>query len=306
MDENQDTGYEAFMEAFEGDVGYQTDAQENTDTQQEDRDEGGNAETGVATEEGAAEEASQTETGATDAGDAGKDSAQDPAEKTEGEVFTLKVNKQERTCTREEVINLAQKGADYDRVKDQLTQERQNTAQLQSQLEGNQETMDILGEIAKESNTNVPDLLDSLRVASYRKQGLSEDAAKERLLRVKAERETAKAKAGAVTTQETETEARQKRVAQDLADFRKEYPEVQLSDALLEKLMPDIEAGRSMLQAYGRYESAQKDARIADLEQQLAAEKQNNANRAGSPGSQQDTGGRKTKSDFEKFMEAFE
>lgn len=305
MENEQDTGFEAFMEAFDGDVGYQTDAQEDADTQQEDRDEGGNAETGVTTEEGAAEEASQTETGTDAAEDADEDGAQDPTAKTE-EVFTLKVNKQERTCTREEVINLAQKGADYDRVKDQLTQERQNTAQLQSQLEGNQETMEILDEIAKESNTNVPELLDSLRVASYRRQGLSEDAAKERLLRVKAEKETAKAKAGAVTTQETETEARQKRVAQDLADFRKEYPDMQLSDELLEKLMPDIEAGRSMLQAYGRYESAQKDARIAELEQQLAAEKQNNANRAGSPGSQQDTGGRKTKSDFEKFMEAFE
>lgn len=305
MDNEQDTGYEAFMEAFDGDVGYQTDAQEDADTQQEDRDEGGNAETGVTTEDGAAEEASQTETGTDAAEDADEDGAQDPTAKAE-EVFTLKVNKQERTCTREEVINLAQKGADYDRVKDQLTQERQNSAQLQSQLDGQQEAMETLDEIAKESNTNVPELLDSLRLASYRRQGLSEDAAKERLLRVKAEKETAKAKAGAAATQETETEARQKRVAQDLADFRKEYPEVQLSDALLEKLMPDIEAGRSMLQAYGRYESAQKDARIAELERQLAAEKQNNANRAGSPGSQQDTGGRKTKSDFEKFMEAFE
>ena len=306
MDNEQDTGFEAFMEAFDGDVGYQTDAREDADTQQEDRDEGGNAETGVTTEDGAAEEASQAETGTDAAGDAGKDGEQDPAEKTEGETFTLKVNKQERICTREEVISLAQKGADYDRVKEQLVQERQNVVQLQSQLGNHQETVAVLEEIAKATNTKLSDLLDSLQVAAYRNQGLSEDAAKERLLRVKAERATAKAKSGDTATQETEAEVRQKRVKQDVEDFRREYPDVQLTDELLDKLMPDIEAGKSMLQAYGRYESAQKDARIAELERQLAAEKQNNANHAASPGSQQDTGGRKTKSDFEKFMEAFE
>ncbi len=305
MKNEMDTGFDAFMEAFEGDVGYQADAQEDTDNQQQTQEESGE-ETDATAEETAVAETAQKESGTTDTKTAGEDGSQDQAAKTETEVFTLKVNKQERTCTREEVISLAQKGADYDRVKDQLTQERQNSTQLQSQLDSQKETMEILEEIANGSNTKVADLLDSLRVASYRRQGLSEDAANERLLRVKAERETAKAKAGTAVVQDTEKDARRKRVEQDLADFRNEYPDVQLSDELLEKLMPDIEAGRSMLQAYGRYESAQKDARIAQLEQQLAAEKQNNANRASSPGSQQDTGGRKTQSDFEKFMEAFE
>ena len=59
------------------------------------------------------------------------------------------------------------------------------------------------------------------------------------------------------------------------------------------------------MSAYRKYEAAQKDAKIAELEKALAAEKKNKENRASSPGSQQDSGGRREKSEFDDFMEAF-
>jgi hypothetical protein len=48
----------------------------------------------------------------------------------------------------------------------------------------------------------------------------------------------------------------------------------------------------------------EKENRIAELEKQLAAEKKNKENRAASPGSQKDTGGRRTASDDAIFERA--
>jgi hypothetical protein len=73
----------------------------------------------------------------------------------------------------------------------------------------------------------------------------------------------------------------------------------------MDKLMPDVHEGKSLTEAYRKYEKAQTAAKIADLERQLAAQKQNAENKAASPGSQRDSGGRKTKSEYDDFMEAF-
>ena len=53
-----------------------------------------------------------------------------------------------------------------------------------------------------------------------------------------------------------------------------------------------------------KYEKAQDAAKIAELERKLAAKEQNDKNKRRSPGSQQDSGGRRAKSDFEEFEAA--
>ena len=90
----------------------------------------------------------------------------------------------------------------------------------------------------------------------------------------------------------------------ELAEFREQYPKVDLTQELLDKLMGDVAAGKSLTDAYRSYEASQKDERIAELERQLAAEKQNKENRTSSPGSQKDSGGRRTKDDFDDFKKA--
>lgn len=301
MDE-QNVGYEEFMEAFDDSVGNQTDAEENTFVEEDPAEE-------AAADAPAAEEEPDT---ASDTPEGSEDDSEKPSDKPE-ETFTLKVNKEERTYSREEVISLAQKGADYDRVKEQLGKSQQTVSELQSQLAPlteHQETMESLQLIAKELNTDIPKLLDGLRLSAYRKQGLSDEVANERLLRMKAEQENARLKSGKSTA--APVDENKQRVQKDLDEFRKAYPDVQLTQDLLQELMPNIQDGVSMLQAYRKREIAQKDAviaerdqKIAELERQIDAEKQNKANRAGSPGSQKDTGGKRTKSDYDDFMEAF-
>lgn len=296
MDEN--TGLNEFMEAFDDTADYQTGGEEETSMEEAeatetDSEEQTNAETqgdGEATEETNAEQPDGEEKSATDI--AGKE-----------ETFTLKVNKEEKTYSREEVITLAQKGADYDRVKEQLGQSRQEISDLQGKLTGQQEAMEVLDALAKDAGTDLPGLLKNLRIGMLKKQGLSEDAANERLQRIAVEKENASLKAAAEKSQPEETGA--DRAKREIAEFREEYPKVELNKELLDKLMPDVQGGTPLIKAYQKYERTQKDAQIAELQRQLEAEKQNKANRAASPGSQKDSGGKRTKSDYDDFMDAF-
>ena len=297
MDEN--TGLNEFMEAFDDTADYQTGGEEETSMEEAeatetDSEEQTNAETqgdGEATEETNAEQPDGEEKSATDI--AGKE-----------ETFTLKVNKEEKTYSREEVITLAQKGADYDRVKDQLSQSRQEVTSLQEQISGQQEAMEVLADLAKDAGTDVPSLLKNLRIGLLKKEGLSEDAANERLLRLQAEKENATLRAAAATeTPAKETGA--DRAKRELAEFREVYPETELTQELLDKLMEDVQGGMSLLKAYQKHEAASKDAQIAELRRQLAAEKQNKANAAASPGSQKDSGGKRQRDTFDDFFDVF-
>lgn len=278
MDEQtMDAGFEEFMTGLVGDS-YQTDpaVEPVEDAAEQDPQ---------PAEQEAPEEAPATE----DTPEAGQATPPTEAEPpAEPEMFTLKVNKEERQVSREEMIELAQKGADYDRVKEQA--------------KGQQEIMEVLSALAKEAQTDIPGLMDSFRIGMLKKQGLSEDAARERLGREKAERENELLKAQKQPPEETSAQ----RAKREVAEFRQAYPKVELSDELLKKLMADVAGGMTLTEAYRKLEAAEKDAKIAELQRQLEAEKQNRQNRAASPGSQKDSGGRRGKSDFDDFMRALQ
>lgn len=294
MEENQDIGFDEFMSAFDEDLDYQNETPEET----ADTDTGADADGGDTAAEGSDDGAD------TDQPDAEEPSGNQDQQPADGETFTIKVNKEERTCTREEVISLAQKGADYDRVKDQLTESRKTAIDLQSKLDEQQEAMDVLSELSKDAGVEIPALLDNLRMGLLKKQGLSDDAAKERLARLKTEKENEQLKAAQKPAEKPNEEDSAQRVRRELAEFREQYPKVDLTQELLDKLMGDVAAGKSLTDAYRSYEASQKDERIAELERQLAAEKQNKENRTSSPGSQKDSGGRRTKDDFDDFKKA--
>ena len=297
--DNENTSFTEFAEAFDDAADYQTDTNEETAANEE-TEVSADAETEV-------EDTGDEEIAGGDEGNQTNESADGDTKAQQeqtGETFTLKVNKEEKTYSREEVISLAQKGADYDRVKDQLTQSRQNAEVLQEQIDSQKEAMSVLDELAKASNLEIPEFLRGLRIGLLKKQGLSEDAANERLLRLDAERENAALKAAAADT--TTQETGKQRAERELAEFRTAYPEVELTQEVLNELMEDVQGGMSLTRAYQKNEAAKKDAQIADLQRQLAAEKQNKENLAASPGSQKDSGGKRTKSDYDDFMAAFE
>ena len=79
---------------------------------------------------------------------------------------------------------------------------------------------------------------------------------------------------------------------------------MELTEELVDKLVPDIQNGMTLSAAYRKYEKAQDSARINELERQLAAKAQNDKNKKRSPGSQRDSGGRSPKSDYDVFEKA--
>lgn len=292
--EEQNISFADFEEAFGNTDEYHTGGEEEATAEEE---------TSMEETEGAEEQAEAEETATDESGTEETGNEESKKEDAQPETFTLKVNHEEKTYSREEVITLAQKGVDYDRVKDQLSQSKQAAEELQSKLNSQQDAMSLLDELAKESNTDVPGLLRDLRIGLLKKQGLSEDAANERLLRLEAEKQVAALKATAAETTKQETGA--ERAKRETEEFRANYPDVALSQELLDALMDDVKGGMTLTKAYQKYETAQKDARIAELQRQLEAEKQNKANLAASPGSMKDSGGKHSKSEFDEFMEAF-
>lgn len=256
----------------------QTDSEDDTEDEEE-------AEDGAEDDE---EPTSDSEDDDSDDGE-GEDGDGNPAT---GDTFTLKVNKEEKQVSREEVITLAQKGMDYDRVKEQSAKHQQTIADLQSKLDEfskNEVSLSILAELAKENDMTLDQLAESLFVSMRKNAGDSEETAQEKLKVAKLQRELDGHKAKQEKQQKKEDDA-DARLKRDLADFRSEYPDVELTKELVDKLAPDIQNKMSLSAAYRKYEKAQDAERIAALERQVAAKAQNKKNRAKAVGSKRDSG----------------
>ena len=298
--DNEEMALADFEAAFSEEDGYQTEpTEETTDDEPSEGEE--SAETGEeegsdagdenAGEEG--EEEGKEEPGQDDGG--GKAAAEDS--------FTIKVNKEERTVTREEVISLAQKGADYDRVKEQLTQTRQQNQTLLEQAEKNKDVLGVLQMLADGVNMPLDQFVDQLHVNFLVKGGKTEGEAREKIRADRAEKQLSESKSKETAAKSEETAAHD-RAQREIAEFHKDFPGVELTEELCGKLMADVQSGMSLSNAYRKQEAAKKDAEIAELKRQLEAEKQNKKNRSNSPGSQKDSGGRRMTSDHDKFEQA--
>lgn len=318
MNENENVGFDDFENAlFGGD--YQFD-DEDGDFEPEETDD---AEDGNVIDDSADDDAdsddedeaeeSEEEEEESDEEESEEDSADEAEEEEEksgdtdaGQTFTLKVNKEERQVTLEEMTALAQKGADYDRVKEQYTKGQQTIQDLQTQLNSfstRKGALDVLEIVAEKTGTKLEEMAEMLYVSVRKSAGASEEVAREELKSAKLERELNGMKAQQTKTQQQKDDA-EARAQREIDAFRKEYPDVQLTEELVSKLNGDLQKGISLAAAYRNLEKAQDAAKIQELQQQLAAKKQNDKNKKRSPGSQKDSGGRRTRSDYEDFERA--
>lgn len=292
---NESMSHDDFFSAFEGES-YQSPTEDVTE------------EVETETETEVAEESAEVVEEAADGEEAQEGAeeqkaVEDAAKEQQADVFTIKVNKEERTVTRDEMITLAQKGADYDRVKAAAEQAKTDNTALKEQNAKMQEAFDLLTDLANESKITVPELLRVFRVNRFKGQGLSEEAAKERVAREDAEKELQTFKAQQEAAQNLSDNDRAKR---DVEEFRKMYPDVQLTEELVASLIDDVRGGMTMTQAYQRREAAKKDEEIRALRAELEAEKKNRENRASSPGSQKDSGAKRVKTQFDAFFGAYD
>lgn len=299
--ENEEISFDEFI-AASSDEGYQTGSEEAEVT--EEATETGNVPPeGESSQQSGEEPESEEQDGVEETGSEG---GEKPDSGTE-QKFTLKVNKEEKEVSLEEMTALAQKGADYDRIKERDAKSQQTIQELQAQIDGftaKQGVLDVLDIIAKKSGSSLEQLAESLYINFRKSGGASEDAAREELKSAKLEKELGALKSQQTKQQEKASEE-ESRAQREMEQFRSEYPDVELTEELVDKLVPDVQKGMTLSAAYRKMEKAQEAEKIAELERKLAAKQQNAKNRRSSPGSQQDSGGSRSKDPFDEFMAAF-
>lgn len=304
MEENN-TGFSEFAEAFGVEGDYQTGdaAAEQTEETTTDTE-------GTAQEAQEAPTAEETE----DAAD-GQESEESGTEETSEAVnpvpeqkFAIKVDKETREVGIEELKTLAQKGAAFDRAKEQLTEARQTVQTLQAELDSNKPIAELVRRVAKDISTTPEELLKRVQVNWRMSKGETE---KEALARIEAAEANRKLEALA-KQQKPAQESAQDRAKREVAEFREKYPDVEITPELMKAVGEDVQKGVSLSEAYQKVQAAKKDAEvqalkdeIAKLQKQMEADKQNKKNRATSPGSQRDSGGQANKSEFDDFLSAF-
>lgn len=242
--------------------------------------------------------------------DAPSDGEDPPAEEDpdsgtgdDAQTFTVRIGEEDHAYSLEELTGLAQKGAGYDALQEQLTASEEARTQLQTQINEQQGVMDIMTQLAEKSETTVQEIAKQLYINFRKTAGVSEDAAALELENAQLKKQAEAAKPS--TKEAPAADDMQDRVRREVAEFHTLYPGVKLDDAMVTKLKPDIQKGMSLANAYQKMLNEQKAAELAEQERKAKATAQNAKNRAASPGSQQDSGGRRQKSGADDFFAQF-
>lgn len=296
--EDESMDFEEFFDAFDApgeDDGNQTDpetVEEETGESAQEAEE--SPETGEEPSEGSTpEQEKKPEEGKSEAA-------------PEPQKFTIKVNKGTREVELPEMTELAQKGADYDRVKGQLETSRTNEANLQKTVDEQSPIMEVLQLAAKDAGVDVAELVDSIHVGLLKGKGMTEAEARAEIRAAKAEKAVNDLKNKPAQEEKPEADPNQERAKREIAEFQTAFPGVQLNQETLDKLAPDVQNGMTLTSAYLKMENARLTAELAEQKRALEAEKQNQKNRRQAAPGQNDSGGGREKDAFEDFFTAFE
>lgn len=192
------------------------------------------------------------------------------------ETFTLKHLDETRTVGRDEVVSLAQKGMDYDRIRterDQLRQYRQES----------DPAINLVKSYAEKNGMDLGQYIDFCRKQELMARGVNEQTASAQV-----ELEKQQASIAAQTREAQEAQARQEamvRQARERADARKRdmtafvdaFPSVK-GEEIPPEVWAKVAAGESLVTAYTMHKNQ-------TLEAALAAERQNKQNQQRTTGS---------------------
>lgn len=247
----------------------------------------------------AGEQTEQTEEPEEPAGQPEAEPTKEQKEEPE-ELFDLKFNKEIRKVSRQEVTELAQKGLNHDRILEQRDHLQQENAELLKFKQENEAIIGLLDAAAQKSGTDRNTFLQSVRENAYVSQGLSRDAAHERVLREDAEQRlsrTEKADAEKQQAQQGQELARQ----QDIERFLKLYKDVD-PNTIPKEVWDDVRNGETLVSAYGRYENRQLAESNRKLQESINALKQNEKNKQKSIGSAKTEGKETARDPFLEYL----
>lgn len=217
---------------------------------------------------------------------------------TDGQLFELKHLGETKNVNRDEVVTLAQKGMDYDRVTEKNTQLENQVSEQKQQLAQLTEHENALQELAKQSGTTVEELVENMLIAVTKsKYGVDDDGMALERVRLDRERRALDQERAALATknQEQEQQAANEKWRGECFDaFAKAYPDVDPA-SIPNGVWEAFNRGETLVSAYARERNKALEAEIARMKSEQETRDRNAANAARSTGSQSSAG--KTGSD---------
>lgn len=207
--------------------------------------------------------------------------AEEEEKRDEGhQLYTLKSPAGEKQCTLDEVLSLANKGLDYDGVR----QDRD-------------EMREFLKELAEPSKLNIRELMDTTRarmLISRKKAEGVEMSEMEALTAIQRDRATAAAEEQ--NRAATQAEAKKQEM---INTFLAEFPNVNAAE-IPDEVWKSCRENGDLAGAYRKYVNGQKDSEISRLKAEIETLKQNQKNKDRSTGSRKSVGATTPKDPFDE------
>lgn len=217
---------------------------------------------------------------------------------TDGQLFALKHLGETKNVNRDEVVTLAQKGMDYDRVTEKNTQLETQVSEQKQQLAQLTEHENALQELANQSGTTVEELVENMLIAVTKsKYGIDDDGMALERVTLDRERRALDQERAALAPQKQEQEqqaANEKWRGECFDAFAKAYPDVDPA-SIPNGVWEAFNRGETLVSAYARERNKALEAEIARMKTEQETRDRNAANAARSTGSQSSAG--KTGSD---------
>ena len=197
-----------------------------------------------------------------------------------------------RQANEAEMVALAQKGMDYDRIR--------------SQYDEFKPVMEMINRFANQQGLNTKDYISMLRAQAKQAEGLSEADARRSVELEDREAVVAAAEAerqaqqdATAQAQRAEAEAASRRQA-DIQEFQQTFPEAAKDpNSIPPQVWADVRNGSSLVAAYARSAGPQARQDAAAAQRETASVQQNQKNAARATGSMQSAGdGPKSKDPF--------
>lgn len=206
--------------------------------------------------------------------------------------WTLRHLDDQRVVGEQEMVALAQKGLDYDRIREKYDEAKP--------------VMELFGRFARQNNMTIQDYTAHLRTQAMRAGGMSEAEAKRAV-----ELEDREAAVAAKEAAEAEKQAASQRKAAadarrtaDIQEFQKAFPEAAKDPkSIPQEVWADVRGGMSLVTAYSRYQVKAANERAEAAQRSAAAAVQNKKNAQRAAGSMKSAGADSKSKD--PFLEGF-
>ena len=209
--------------------------------------------------------------------------AEDQPREETPKLWTLRYMDETKEIGEAEMVTLAQKGMDYDRIRAKYDEAKP--------------AMEMLAQFAKKAGVTTAEYITAIREQAKQAEGMSEAEAKravdleDREARVAVKEAEANEREAAKNQAETAQTAAEQRRAADIAEFQKTFPEAAKDPkAIPPEVWAEVRKGASLVAAYSKYAvnaaNAAKDAAVREA----ASAKQNNRNAERATGSMKSAG----------------